>query len=53
MYTIEIEIHPSIGEAVIQTITCSTRQEFDKTIELIRNCGHKLLGYKRTFQEGK
>lgn len=53
MYTIEIEIHPSIGGAVIQTITCSTRQEFDKTIELIRACGHKLLGYKRTFTEGE
>ena len=51
MYTIEIEIHPSIGETFIQIIKCSTRQEFDKTIELIRNCGHKLLGYKRTFEE--
>lgn len=52
MYTIECEVRTATGEAVIKTVSCRTQRELELTIKLIRNCGHKLLGYKRTFEGG-
>lgn len=53
MYTITCEVRTATGEAVIKTVSCRTRQELEKTIELAKNCGHRVTGYKRTFEEEK
>lgn len=50
MYTVECEIHTALGETVIQTLKCRTRDELEKTITLLQRCGHKLLGYRKTVE---
>lgn len=53
MYTVQCEVHTALGETVLQEIICRTKEDLESTIALIRNCGHTLVKYSRTYEEGR